>query len=163
MNLIVAVDKKWGIGKDNRLLAHIPEDMKFFKDTTTGNIVVMGRKTLESFPDKKPLKNRINIVLTKDKNYTAEPAIIVHSEKELESELTKYMSDNIYVIGGASIYNMLLDKCDTAFVTYIDQEYDADTFFPNLDDNDNWVCCNVSDWHVYNDTRFCFKTYKKIS
>ena len=79
MNIIVAVDKNWAIGKENKLLVSIPADMKFFRSTTTGKVVVMGRKTLESFPNGLPLKNRTNIVLTKDKNYKVKDAIIVHS------------------------------------------------------------------------------------
>lgn len=161
MNLIVAVDRNWGIGKDNQLLAHIPDDMKFFRTTTTGKVVVMGRKTLESFPNGKPLKNRINIVLTTDKNYTAEPAIIVHSKEELESELKKYMSDDIYVIGGASLYNMLLNQCDTALVTYIDHEYDADTYFPNLKEKPEWTLCDESERCSHENIDFYFRTYKR--
>ena len=108
MNLIAAVDKNWAIGYQNKLLTSIPEDMKFFRQTTTGKVVVMGRKTLESFPGKKPLKNRTNIVLTKNPSYQAEGAIVVHNEDELWEELKKYDSEDIFVIGGESIYRQLL-------------------------------------------------------
>ena len=103
MNLIVAVDKNWAIGKDNKLLVSIPDDMKFFRETTSGKVVVMGRKTLESFPNGKPLKNRVNIVLTRDESYQVKDAIVVHSKEELDKELAKYNSDDIFVIGGESI------------------------------------------------------------
>ena len=119
MNLIAAVDKNWAIGYQNKLLTSIPEDMKFFRQTTTGKVVVMGRKTLESFPGKKPLKNRTNIVLTKNPSYQAEGAIVVHNEDELREELKKYDSNELYVIGGGSIYEMLIPYCDTAYITKI--------------------------------------------
>lgn len=108
MNFIVAVDKNWGIGKDNKLLVSIPADMKFFRQTTTGKVVVMGRKTLESFPNGLPLKNRTNIVLTGNQDYKVKDAVIVHSMDELLEELNKYDSDDIYVIGGDSIYHQML-------------------------------------------------------
>ena len=114
MNLIAAVDKNWAIGCKNKLLVSIPADMKFFRETTTGKVVVMGRKTLESFPNGQPLKKRVNIVLTRDKNFKAGDAIIVHSMEELREELKKYPSEDIYVIGGETIYKQLLDDCDVA-------------------------------------------------
>ena len=88
MNLIAAVDKNWAIGRNNKLLVSIPDDMKFFRETTTGKVVVMGRKTLESFPGKKPLKNRVNIVLTGDRSYQADGAVIVHDMEELHARRT---------------------------------------------------------------------------
>ena len=138
MNIIVAVDKNWAIGKENKLLVSIPADMKFFRSTTTGKVVVMGRKTLESFPNGLPLKNRTNIVLTKDKNYKVKDAIIVHSIEEALEELKKYASEDVYVIGGDSIYAQMLPYCDTAHVTKIDFGYEADAWFPNLDENEEW-------------------------
>ena len=127
MNLIVAADKNWAIGKDNKLLVSIPADMKFFRQTTTGKVVVMGRKTLESFPGGQPLKNRVNIVLTGNENYRVKDAVIVHTKDELMEELKKYDSGDVYVIGGASVYEMLLPECSVAHVTKIDHEYEADT------------------------------------
>lgn len=161
MNLIVAVDKNWAIGKDNKLLVSIPDDMKFFRETTSGHVVVMGRKTLESFPGGKPLKNRTNIVITRDKNYQAGDAIVVHTEEELKSELNKYNSEDIYVIGGESIYRMLLDDCDVAHVTYVDYAYDADTYFPNLDENPAWQLAEESEEQTYYDLEFYFRKYIK--
>lgn len=139
MNLIAAVDKNWAIGRNNKLLVSIPDDMKFFRETTTGKVVVMGRKTLESFPGKKPLKNRVNIVLTSDNSYQVDGAVIVHDMDELHEELKKYDSQDIYVIGGESIYRQLLDECDVAHITKIDFSYEADAWFPNLDEKEEWV------------------------
>ena len=104
MRIIVAADNKWGIGKDNRLLVSIPADMKMFRQETTGKVVVMGRKTLESFPGGLPLKNRTNIVLTKNENYQAKGAVVVHTMEEALEEIKKYPSDQVYCIGGDSIY-----------------------------------------------------------
>ena len=161
MNLIVAVDKNWAIGKDNKLLVSIPDDMKFFRETTTGKVVVMGRKTLESFPGGKPLKNRVNIVLTRDLNYQVKDAVVVHSKDELDKELKKYNPDDIFAIGGESIYRMLLDECSRAFVTYVDYSYDADTYFPNLDEKPEWKLALESEEQTYYDIEFYFRTYTK--
>lgn len=100
MNLIVNADKNWGIGKNNELLVHIPNDMKMFRNTTIGKVVVMGRKTLESFPNGLPLVKRTNIVMTKNKDYDVKGAVIVHSKEELLEELKKYPQEDIFVIGG---------------------------------------------------------------
>ena len=159
MNLIVAVDKNWVIGKDNKLLVSIPDDMKFFRETTTGKVVVMGRKTLESFPNSKPLPNRVNIVLTRDKAYDAKGAVVVHSKEELDNELKKYNTEDIFIIGGESIYRLMLDECDRAFVTYVDYGYDADTYFPNLDEASNWKLAEESEEQTYYDIEFYFRTY----
>ena len=161
MNLIVAVDRNWAIGKDNKLLVSIPDDMKFFRETTTGKVVVMGRKTLESFPNGKPLKNRVNIVLTRDNNYMVNDAIVVHSKEELQKELEKYNSEDVYIIGGESIYRMMLDDCSRAYVTYVDYAYDADTFFPNLDEDAAWTLAEESEEQTYYDIEFYFRTYTK--
>ncbi len=162
MNLIAAVDKNWAIGKDNGLLVSIPADMKFFRETTTGKVVVMGRKTLESFPNGLPLKNRINIVLTTDHSYQVKDAVIVHSKEELEEELKKYNSEDIYVIGGESVYRLLLDACDTAHITKIDYSYEADAFFPNLDENPDWEIVADSEEQTYFDLEFYFLKYQKV-
>ena len=112
MNLIAAVDNNWAIGKNNQLLVRIPMDQKFFREMTTGKVVVMGRKTLESFPNSRPLKNRTNIVLTHNPSYEVEGAVVVHSLDELHKELEKYNSEDIYIIGGQKIYEQLVDECD---------------------------------------------------
>ncbi len=161
MNLIAAVDKNWAIGRNNKLLVSIPDDMKFFRETTTGKVVVMGRKTLESFPGKKPLKNRVNIVLTSDNSYQVDGAVIVHDMDELHEELKKYNSQDIYVIGGESIYRQLLDECDVAHITKIDFSYEADAWFPNLDEKEEWVVTADSEEQTYFDLEYYFYKYEK--
>ena len=162
MNLIVAVDSNWGIGLKNKLLVQIPNDMKFFRQETTGRIIVMGRKTLESFPQGQPLAKRVNIVLTSDKNYEVKGADIVHSMEELMEELKKYNSEDVYVIGGESIYRQLLPFCDVAHVTKIDHSYEADTYFPNLDVNPEWKITAESEEQTYFDIAYTFTKYKRI-
>ena len=162
MNLIVAVDKNWAIGKDNKLLVSIPQDMKFFRETTMGKVVVMGRKTLESFPGGQPLKKRTNIVLTRDKNYKVKDAIVVHGVEELLEELKNYDEKEIYVIGGESIYRALLPYCKVAHVTKIDHAYEADTYFPNLDEMDEWEVTGVSEEQTYFDLEYEFVRYERV-
>ena len=161
MNLIAAVDKNWAIGKNNELLVRIPMDQKFFRETTTGKVVVMGRKTLESFPNGLPLKNRTNIVITGDHTYKAKDAIIVHSIEEALEELKKYDTNDIYVIGGESIYRQLLPYCDTAQVTKIDHAYEADAWFPNLDEDPDWENTADSDEQYYFDLTYHFLKYER--
>ena len=161
MKAILSADRNWGIGYQNRLLVSIPSDMKFFRQTTTGKVVVMGRKTLESFPNGMPLKNRTNIVLTGNKDYHVKDAVIVHSKEELLEELKKYDTDEIYVIGGESIYRMLLPYCDTVYVTKIDRAFQADTFFPNLDEMDEWVMTEEGEEQTCFDLEFTFTKYER--
>lgn len=161
MNLIAAVDKNWAIGCKNKLLVSIPADMKFFRETTTGKVVVMGRKTLESFPNGMPLKKRTNIVLTHDKTYKVPDAILVHSMEELHEELKKYPSEDIYVIGGETIYKQLLDECDVAHITKIDYEFEADAYFPNLDELPDWKITQDSEEQTYFDLEYYFYKYEK--
>lgn len=161
MNLIVAADKNWAIGKDNKLLVSIPADMKFFRQTTTGKVVVMGRKTLESFPNGLPLKNRVNIVLTRNEDCRVKDAAVVHTKDELMEELKKYDSGDVYVIGGASVYEMLLPECSVAHVTKIDHEYEADTYFPDLDENPEWEITGESEEQTYFDLEYTFLRYER--
>lgn len=162
MNLIAAVDQNWAIGNKNQLLVRIPADQKFFRETTTGKVVVMGRKTLESFPNGLPLKNRTNIVLTRDKNYTVKDAIVLHSLEELREELKKYPSEDIYVIGGETIYRQLLDECDVAHITKIEFAYDADAYFPNLDELPEWQITADSEEQTYFDLEYFFYKYERV-
>ena len=136
--------------------------MKFFRQTTTGKVVVMGRKTLESFPNGQPLKNRVNIVLTSDKNYKVKDAIVVHDLDELHKDLEQYNSEDVYVIGGESIYRQLLDECDVAHITKIDYAYDADAYFPNLDEKEEWQITEDSDEQTYFDLEYYFLKYERI-
>lgn len=162
MNLIVAVDKNWGIGKNNKLLVSIPSDMKFFRSETNGKVVVMGRKTLESFPNGMPLKNRTNIVLTRDQNYQVKDTIVVHDIPELLEELKKYPDDQIYVLGGGKVYEELLPYCNVAHVTKIDFAFEADTYFPDLDKMEEWQITATSDEQTYFNLEYSFVKYERI-
>ena len=174
MNMIVAVDSNWAIGHKGKLLVSIPEDMQFFRRETTGKVVVMGRKTLESFPNGLPLKNRVNVVitkekstklylkeLTKDKEYNVKDAIICHSIEEALEVLKQYNDEDIYVIGGESVYRQFLPYCSVAHVTKINYSYDADTYFPNLDEMDEWTIEESSDERTYFDLEYEFVKYVK--
>lgn len=161
MNLIVAVDNNWGIGNNGKLLVSIPDDMKFFRETTLNKVVVMGRKTLESFPNGLPLKKRVNIVLTKDPDFTVKDALVCHSIEEVLEELKQYNSEDVYVIGGESIYRQMLPYCDLAHVTKIDYEYQADTYFPNLDEDPEWVITGDSDEQTYFNLIYSFYRYER--
>lgn len=163
MNLIAAVDQKWAIGKNNQLLVSIPADMKFFRETTLDKVVVMGRKTLESFPGGQPLKKRVNIVMTKDQNYQVKDAIVVHSLEELLEILKPYKEEDIYVIGGESIYRQLLPYCKLAHITKIDHTYEADTYFPNLDEDPEWELTGVSDEQTYFNLEYEFRRYERVN
>lgn len=163
MNLIAAVDKNWAIGLRNELLVKIPADQRQFREKTEGRVVVMGRRTLESFPGGRPLKNRTNIVLTGNRNYQAEGCIIVHSTDELAQKLERYPSEEIFVIGGERVYRELLDWCDVAYITKMDKSFEADTFFPNLDQRGDWVRESgpEPEEQVYFDLIYHFLTYRR--
>jgi len=162
MNLIVAVDENWAIGKGNDLLVSIPQDMKFFRETTMGKVVVCGRKTLETFPGGQPLKKRTNIVLTRDKDYVVKDAIVLHTVEEVIEELKKYEEEDIYIIGGESIYRQFLPYCKLAHVTKIHHAYEADTYFPNLDEMDDWEVTGVSDEQTYFNLEYEFMRYERV-
>lgn len=161
MKTIVNVDKNWGIGIGDKLLNHIPEDMKFFKKKTTGNVVVMGKTTFLTFPGQKALPNRVNIVLTTDPEWSAENVIVCHSLDELFEQLGRYDTNTVYVIGGSKVYEQLLPYCDTAYVTKVETEKEADRFFPNLDETDGWKITDNGEILEHNDIKFRFTTYKK--
>ena len=161
MKAILSADRKWGLGYQGRLLVSIPSDLRFFRETTMGHVVVMGRKTLESFPGGQPLKNRVNVVLTTDKNYKVKDTVIVHSVEEMVEELKKYNSEDVYVIGGESIYRQLLPYCTKAYVTKIDHAYDADTYFPDLDADPEWEMTKISDEQTYFDLEYVFVIYER--
>lgn len=157
---IAAVSGNWGIGKNGDLLFRIPDDQKFFRMTTMGHTVVMGRKTLESFPGGKPLKNRTNIVLTRNINYTAEDVAVCRSVEEVLGILNQRESDN-FIIGGGEIYKALLPYCGKAIITKIDAICEADVFFPNLDEDNNWVLTEKSEEYNYDGVKFRFCTYMR--
>ncbi len=162
MKAILSADKNWGIGNKGGLLIHIPSDMKFFREQTTGHVVIMGRKTLESFPGGKPLANRTNVVLTRDKSYRAPAGVVlVHSVEELLELYKDWDQDDLYVIGGGMIYEALLPYCDTVYVTKIDYAYEADTFFPNLDEKPEWSMVYESEEQTCFDIEFAFTRYQR--
>ncbi len=159
MRAIVHVDKNWGIGKSNSLMFKIPADMKFFKQTTTGNVVVMGSNTLKSFPGGNPLKDRVNIVLYPD-GEKREDCTVVGSLAELFEEIKKYPSDKVYVIGGQMMYKTLLPYCEEILVTKVEAEGDADAFFENLDNNKNFSLVYESEPQETNGYIIKFTTYQ---
>ena len=161
MNLIVAVDENWGIGKNGELLVRIPNDQKFFREETTGKVVVLGRKTMETFPGGRPLKNRQNIILSTKPDYKVEGAVVVHSIDELLEEVKQYPTEDVYIIGGDSVYKQMLPYCDVAHVTKIDMSYDADAFHPNLDKDSEWEITAESDEQVYFDLTYHFVKYER--
>ena len=135
---IVHADREWGIGKDNDMMFSLPKDMKFFRETTLGHVVVMGGNTLRSFPNQNPLKNRVNIVLSRGQ--VRDDCVIVRSYDELKAEMKRYENQDVYVIGGGAVYKELLPYCHEALVTKLDAIGGATVFFPNLDENENFVC-----------------------
>ena len=159
MIAIAAVDENWAIGLKGELLVRIPADQKFFREATTGKVVVMGRKTLESLPGKKPLPDRKNIVLSRNSSYRPDGVTVVGSIAELEEILKDYNEDDIYLIGGEQVYKGLIDKCDKALITKIDKSYEADAFFPNLDDYPDWMLVEKSEEQTYFDLIYHFCTY----
>lgn len=161
MNLIVAVDNNWAIGYQNKLLVSIPADMRFFREVTTGKVVICGKKTLETFPGGKPLKNRHNIIITRQKDFSVSDGVVVHSIEEALEAVKEYNSEDVYVIGGASIYEQMLPYCDVAHVTKINFNYEADTYFPNLDEAEGWEVVAESEEQTYYDLEYTFYKYEK--
>ncbi len=161
MNIIVAVDRNWAIGCKGNLLVRIPADHKNFRELTTGRVVVLGRKTLETFPQGLPLKNRTNIIMSKDSSYEVRDAIVVHSTDELMEKLKDYDTGDVFIIGGDSVYRQLIGYCDTAIVTFIDHKYEADAYFPNLDDDPEWELKSESEEMNYFDLEYTFRRYER--
>ena len=161
MNLIVAVDKNWGIGKDNHLLASLPGDMKYFKEQTMGKVVVMGRKTYESIPGGKGLPKRTNIVMTSNADYSAEGAIVVHNEQELFNEIKKHDAEDVFLIGGASLYNKYYKICDKLYITKIDADLGADTFIINIDEDSSFEIISESESQSDNGIEYKFLIYER--
>ena len=156
---IVHADKEWGIGKDGDMMFSLPKDMRFFRETTTGNVVVMGGNTLRSFPGQKPLKNRVNIVISRGQ--VRDDCIIVRTMDALKQAIKDRQNDgDIYVIGGAQIYAELMPYCHQALVTKVDAVGGADTFFPNLDEDENFVCIYESEPMDDNGYTIRFTTYE---
>ncbi|MCM1101738.1 MAG: dihydrofolate reductase [Clostridium sp.] len=161
MNMIVAVDQNWAIGNKGDLLIRIPNDHKHFREETTGKVVVLGRKTLETFPQGQPLKNRKNIILSSKPDYRVKDADVVHSMEELLEELKKYDEEDVYIIGGESLYRQMLPYCDVVHVTKIDHAYEADSYFPNLDRDEEWEITADSEEQTYFDIVYSFLKYER--
>ena len=159
---IVHADKEWGIGKNGDMMFSLPKDMKFFRETTTGHVVVMGGNTLRSFPGQKPLKNRTNIVVSRGQ--VRDDCIIVPTMSEFKEMIKSHQNEgDVYVIGGAQIYKELLPYCDEALVTRVDAIGGADTFFPNLDEDENFVCVYESEPIDDNGLTIRFTTYRNAA
>lgn len=161
MNVIAAVDSKWGIGNKRQLLVQIPADQKLFRQETTGKVIILGHRTLETFPQGMPLAGRTNIILSRDPDFKVKGADVVHSIEELMEELKAYDSRDVYVVGGESIYQQLLPYCDTAHLTMIDHTYEADAHFPNLETDGEWVQTGESDEQTYFDLAYTFVKYER--
>jgi len=138
MNFIVVVDQNYGIGKSNKLLTHLTDDLKYFRKITLNKVVVMGRRTFESLPNQKPFDNRVNIVMTRDVDYKCEGVTIVHNIEDLFSKLKAYPSDDIFIVGGGQIYNILYPYCRYGYITKIYENFDADTKIDRIDEMPNW-------------------------
>ncbi len=166
MILIFAVDSNWNIGYDGDLLYKISEDLKRFRLLTEGNIIIMGRRTFESLPDKKALPNRINIVITRDKEYKAEGGIVINSLEEL-FPLLKELNPNDemenFVIGGGNIAKQMMSYCNKAYITKINQAFEgADTFIENLDLLDDWKVVNESEVYKQDDLHYKYVDYIRV-
>ena len=169
MKLIVAVDREWGIGYRGKLLATVKEDLAHFRELTVGKTVVYGSVTLRTFPNGRPLKDRINLILSTNPNLKPEGAIVLRSVEELIAYEKAHPEENIVVVGGASVYKQLLPYCETAYVTRFDASFKKDAYFPNLDENPSWQCIFVSETHYSNgatDTKdgmpYCFTEYRRV-
>ena len=166
MQAILHCDRNWGIGKRNDLMFHLPKDMKFFRSSTTGKVVVMGSNTLLSFPGDKPLKGRTNIVLWPggdEKRAKEDGFIMVQSLSELFAEIAKYPPEDVFVIGGAMMYHTLLPYCDKVLLTKVDADGQAEVFFDNLDKLDNWQMTYQSEPQEDNGYVIRFTTYENSS
>ncbi len=159
--LIASADGNWGLGKDNQLLKRIPEDLKRFSDFTRGNLIIVGRKTLESFKDKKPLPDRVNVVLTRDKSYTREGAVIVHDMESLFDVISDFPGE-VYVCGGETVYRQLLPYCSKALITKIDGVFPADAHLDKLDSMEEWVKSYEGEWQTSRTgINFCYAGYER--
>ncbi|RRJ16271.1 diacylglycerol kinase [Lachnoanaerobaculum orale] len=163
MNIIVAVDKKWGIGNKGKLLVSIPRDKKLFREETTGKVIIMGHNTLLSLPGSQPLAGRKNIVLSRDSSLSIKGATVLNSVDACIDYLNKnnIKDSDVFVIGGESVYNDFLPYCDIAHITYIDYEYEADRHFLNLDISNEWSLVLETEEETYFDIPYTFRLYKR--
>ncbi len=169
MKLVVAVDNDWGIGNKGELLAHVRADLKYFQSLTKGNVVILGSKTLSTFPGGRVLKDRVNIVLSRNPDYSPEGAVMARSIDQLLEIIKSYDTDSVFAIGGSQVYSQLLPYCDTAYVTKFHKSFEKDAFFPNLDESDEWILDSVGEEQITNPETdsepkmtFTFCTYKRV-
>lgn len=162
MKMIAAVDRNWSIGKDGNLLVRIPEDQKFFKRMTLGKTVVMGRKTLDSLPGGRALKDRVNLVLTRDPDFARENVTAVHSVEEALSLLSGLPADQVMIIGGESVYRAFLPYCDGAWITMVGAAFDADCRIPDLDQESGWTLVSETEPAEHNGLRYTFREYRHV-
>ena len=165
---ILSADKNWGIGKKNGLLFSLPLDMKFFRTTTLNHVVAMGENTLLSFPNSKPLKNRTHIVLSADASHNYDGVINVHSFDEFLKTIKEYsLKEDVYIIGGASIYNQMIPYVDKVLLTKVDEDGGAEVFFHNLDEDSNFELTEEGEplddnGHIIRFTTYVNKNKKSI-
>lgn len=159
MNMIVCVSRNWGIGKDNQLLFHIPNDLKQFRALTIGKTIVMGHNTLKSLPGGKPLPERTNIVLSRDPSLVVEGATVCHDMQDVLIELSTVSPDDVFIIGGASVYRMFLPYCRRALITRVDAVPEADSFFPDLQEHPQWKIRQESDFMEHNGLSYQYVEY----
>ena len=163
MNLIAAAALDWGIGKDGDLLAKIPEDMRYFRQKTIGKIVVMGRKTLESFPGGRPLPDRINIVLSASHEEGNDGNVIwVKDIPSLLELLKDYDTEDVFIIGGGNVYNQMVEYCQRAYITRINKIFPADTYIFDFDSAEDWTLTEKGEPKTYADLTFSFDIYEKV-
>lgn len=162
MNFIVAISEDYGIGKNNCMLFDLKQDLKYFKEKTVNKVVVMGRKTYLSIPNA-PLKDRINIVLTTDKTFCPQGVLVVNSYEELFKQIEKYNEEDVFIIGGAMLYNKLIDRCHKGYVTKIYKKVEADTYIKNIEKDKNWKEQSSSELFEENNITFQFKEFENIN
>lgn len=159
--MIVAVDNNFAIGYQGRLLVQIPLDQQLFREMTKNKVIVYGRKTLATFPNEIPLAGRTNIILSEDKDYSVRGAVCVHSMEEALEYLKGYKTEDIFIVGGESIYKQFLPYCDTIHLTKIDYEYKADRYFPDITKSPEWQMTAESDEQTYFDVEYYFQKYER--
>ena len=157
MNIIVAVDENWAIGKGGDQLVYIPEDLKHFKELTMGHPVILGRKTMATFPGGRPLKGRRNLILSRNPDFAPEGGEVYRSLEELLA----HAPEDAFVIGGASVYSALIDRCDTAYVTRIQKAFPADCWFPNLEEDPAWEAAETSEELEQDGVFYRYVTYRR--
>lgn len=162
MNMIVCVDSNWGIGRQGELLVDIPEDKQYFRQMTTGGVVLGGRKTMESLPGKRPLAGRDNLVLTTRQSYCFGDAVVVHSVQEALERLRLYADEKIFIMGGESVYRAFLPYCSRAYVTKVSSRFRADCFCPNLEEDGKWEIVSQSEEKCYQGIQYRFLMYRRL-